>query len=119
MRSRCGGVAGRERQAGSRRLDRRCDGGARLSYTPDVLAARILFAGRAMEGERKLAGYAFKHDLTQKVAYWSELCERRARLHGAVARALEAQGPDERDRPAALIAHHLEEAGRSAPATPG
>ena len=117
MRSRCGGVAGRERQAGSRRLDRRCDGGR--SYTPDVLAARMLSAGRAMEGERKLAGYAFKHDLTQKVAYWSELCERRARLHGAVARALEAQAADERDRPAELIAHHLEEAGRSAPATPG
>ena len=42
------------------------------------------------------AGYAFKHDLTQEVAYRSELSERRARLHGAVARALEEQAPDDR-----------------------
>ena len=70
-------------------------------------------------GTTNAAGYAFKHDLTQEVAYWSELSERRARLHGAVARALEAQAADERDRLAALISHHLEEAGRSAPATPG
>jgi class 3 adenylate cyclase/ABC-type dipeptide/oligopeptide/nickel transport system ATPase component len=59
------------------------------------------------------AGYAFKHDLTQEVAYRSELSERRARIHGAVARALEQQHPDKRDELAALIAHHLEEAGES------
>ena len=61
------------------------------------------------------AGYAFKHDLTQEVAYRSELSERRARIHGAVARALEQQHPDKRDELAALIAHHLEEAGESTP----
>ena len=61
------------------------------------------------------AGYAFRHDLTQEVAYRSELRERRARLHAAVARALEAQAPDEPDLlAAALIAHHLEEAGQDA-----
>jgi class 3 adenylate cyclase len=54
------------------------------------------------------AGYEFKHDLTQEVAYWSELSERRARLHGAVARALEEQAPDQGDQLAALISHHLE-----------
>ena len=59
------------------------------------------------------AGYAFKHDLTQEVAYRSELSERRARIHGAVARALEEQHPNKRDELAALIAHHLEEAGES------
>ena len=59
------------------------------------------------------AGYTFKHDLTQEVAYRSELSERRARIHGAVARALEQEHPDKRDELAALIAHHLEEAGES------
>ena len=57
------------------------------------------------------AGYAFRHDLTQEVAYRSELRERRARLHGAVARALEEQSPDRRDELAGLISHHLEQAG--------
>ena len=57
------------------------------------------------------AGYAFKHDLTQEVAYRSELSERRARIHGAVARALEEQYPDRRDELAGLISHHLEQAG--------
>jgi adenylate cyclase len=60
------------------------------------------------------AGHAFKHDLTQEVAYRSELSERRARIHGAVARALEQQHPDQRDQLAALISHHLEEAGEGA-----
>jgi class 3 adenylate cyclase len=58
------------------------------------------------------AGYAFKHDLTQEVAYRSELSEQRARIHEAVARALEQQHPDERDQLAALISHHLERAGQ-------
>ena len=60
------------------------------------------------------AGYAFKHDLTQEVAYRSELSEQRARIHGAVARALEEQHPDRRDQLAALISHHLEQAGQGA-----
>jgi class 3 adenylate cyclase len=60
------------------------------------------------------AGYAFKHDLTQEVAYRSELSERRARIHGAVARALEDQYADSRDELADLISHHREEAGGTA-----
>jgi class 3 adenylate cyclase len=60
------------------------------------------------------AGYAFKHHLTQEVAYRSELSERRGRLHSAVARALEQQHADNRDKVAALISHHREEAGGSA-----
>src|SRR5262249_49883541 len=35
------------------------------------------------------AEYAFKHPLMREVAYRSQLAERRARLHAAVARALE------------------------------
>jgi predicted ATPase len=59
------------------------------------------------------AGYAFKHHLTQEVAYRSELSERRGRLHGAVARVLEHQHADSRDEVADLISHHREEAGES------
>jgi predicted ATPase len=63
------------------------------------------------------AGYAFKHHLTQEVAYRSELTERRGRLHGAVARVLEQHHADSRDEVADLISHHRKEAGESA--TPG
>jgi predicted ATPase len=59
------------------------------------------------------AGYAFKHHLTQEVAYRSELSERRGRLPGAVARVLEHQHADSRDEVADLISHHREEAGES------
>ena len=46
--------------------------------------------------------YAFKHPLTQEVALGSQLRERRARTHAAVARALEAATPRRRQhgRPA-------------------
>ena len=37
-----------------------------------------------------MAEYAFKHPLTQEVAYGSQLEERRARVHAAVAGAIEA-----------------------------
>jgi adenylate cyclase len=54
--------------------------------------------------------YAFKHPLTHEVALGSQLSERRARTHAAVARALtELAGGDEGER-AALLAHHWEEA---------
>jgi class 3 adenylate cyclase len=54
--------------------------------------------------------YAFKHPLTQEVALGSQLRERRARTHAAVARALEAGHPDRLDEHAALLAHHYEAA---------
>ena len=73
----------------------------------------LIGADLLVQSTTTAAGYAFKHDLTQEVAYRSELSERRARIHGAVARALEQQHPDKRDELAALIAHHLEEAGES------
>ncbi len=55
--------------------------------------------------------YAFKHPLTHEVAYQSQLQSRRAVVHAAVARALEAQAGDKLDEQAALLAHHCELAG--------
>ena len=55
--------------------------------------------------------YAFKHPLTHEVSYQSQLQSRRAVVHAAVARALEAQAGDMLDEQAALIAHHYELAG--------
>jgi adenylate cyclase len=58
-----------------------------------------------------VAEYAFKHPLTQEVAYNSQLAERRRRIHSVVAAAIERADPDKLDQRAALLAHHCEEAG--------
>ena len=55
--------------------------------------------------------YAFKHPLTQEVAYHAQLAERRARVHGAVARAVAELYADKLDERAALLAHHWDGAG--------
>jgi len=60
-----------------------------------------------------VAEYAFKHALTQEVAYGSQLGERRARVHAAVARAIEETSPDKLDERAGLLAHHWQEAGEA------
>ena len=57
------------------------------------------------------AVYAFKHPLTQEVAYKSQLGERRATVHRRVAEALEELYPDKLDERAALLAQHWEAAG--------
>jgi class 3 adenylate cyclase/tetratricopeptide (TPR) repeat protein len=57
------------------------------------------------------AVYAFKHPLTQEVAYRSQLGERRAAVHRRVAEALEELYPEKLDERAALIAQHWEAAG--------
>jgi len=57
------------------------------------------------------AEYAFKHPLTQEVAYRSQLSERRARLHAEVALALKDLNAEKLDEHAALIAQHWEAAG--------
>ena len=57
------------------------------------------------------AEYAFKHPLTQEVAYRSQLAERRAAVHRAVAAAVEDLYPERVDERAALVAHHWEQAG--------
>ena len=60
------------------------------------------------------AEYAFKHPLTQEVAYRSQLGERRSRTHAAVARAIAELYPEQLDERAALLAHHWEQAGETA-----
>jgi len=56
------------------------------------------------------AEYRFHHPLTNEVAYRTQLGEARARIHGAVARAMEALGGDRVNERAALIAQHFEQA---------
>jgi adenylate cyclase len=60
-----------------------------------------------------VAEYAFKHPLTQEVAYGSQLGERRARVHAAVARAVAELEADKLDERSALLAHHWEQAGEA------
>jgi class 3 adenylate cyclase len=57
------------------------------------------------------AEYAFHHPLIRTVAYESQLKSDRARLHRALAAAIEARDPQSADQNAALIAEHLEAAG--------
>ncbi|MHB8690720.1 MAG: adenylate/guanylate cyclase domain-containing protein [Solirubrobacteraceae bacterium] len=60
--------------------------------------------------------YQIKHALAEKVAYRSQLERRRVRIHAAVAAAIEQLNPDRLGELAALIAHHLIEAGEKAQA---
>jgi class 3 adenylate cyclase/tetratricopeptide (TPR) repeat protein len=55
--------------------------------------------------------YAFKHPLTQEVAYHAQLGERRAAVHRRVAEALQELYADKLDERAALLAQHWEAAG--------
>lgn len=55
--------------------------------------------------------FAFKHPLTQEVAYHSQLQDGRARTHRKAARALADLHPDTLDEKAALIAEHFEQGG--------
>ena len=58
--------------------------------------------------------YAFKHPLTQEVAYHSQLSDHRARTHAAVARALEARTePAKQAEQSALLAYHWDAAGEA------
>jgi class 3 adenylate cyclase len=54
--------------------------------------------------------YAFKHPLTQEVAYRSQLAERRARVHAGVACAIEQLAAGQLGERAALIAYHWKNA---------
>jgi len=56
--------------------------------------------------------YAFRHTLTQEVAYHSQLQETRARKHAAVAQALEVVHASRVNEYAALLAHHWEAANQ-------
>jgi class 3 adenylate cyclase/tetratricopeptide (TPR) repeat protein len=86
------------------------------SVVADELAAAVTrLAVAHLVSEQDAAGggreYVFKHPLTQEVAYGSQLTARRARVHAAVAAAIERTYPDGLDERAALIAHHCEAAG--------
>jgi class 3 adenylate cyclase/tetratricopeptide (TPR) repeat protein len=59
------------------------------------------------------AEFSFKHPLTQEVAYRSQLAERRARVHAAVARAIEEVDSAKLGECAALLAYHWEHAGHA------
>src|SRR5262249_44304516 len=59
------------------------------------------------------AEYAFKHPLTQEVAYGSQLGERRKRGHATAARAITPPSAEKLDEQAALLAHHWERAGEA------
>jgi class 3 adenylate cyclase/tetratricopeptide (TPR) repeat protein len=83
---------------------------AELAEALRALVAAELVSEQALYPE---AEYAFKHALTQEVAYGSQLGERRRRVHATVARALEEHYTDALDEKAALLAHHWEEAGEA------
>jgi class 3 adenylate cyclase/tetratricopeptide (TPR) repeat protein len=90
-----------------------------LAEVADLPGADLAAALAALEGTELIyqealypvAEYAFKHPLTQQVALESQLGSRRRRIHAAVARALEQALPQQLDEQAAVIAHHLEQAG--------
>jgi class 3 adenylate cyclase/tetratricopeptide (TPR) repeat protein len=90
-----------------------------LKRVVDLPEAELGVALRALTGAEFLyeealypeAVYAFKHPLTQEAAYRSQLGERRARVHTAVARATADLYRDKLDERAALLAHHWEAAG--------
>jgi adenylate cyclase len=103
-------------------------------FTDPLLRAVVAAAGRAalpeVELEEALAAlgraefileqslypeveYAFKHPLTQEVAYDSLLGARRVELHAATASAIEAVEAEKLDERAALLAYHWEQAGET------
>jgi adenylate cyclase len=84
---------------------------AALAEALQALAHAELVCASALYPE---ALYTFKHPLTQEVAYRSQLAERRRRLHGAVAQAVEEIDAARLDEQAALLVHHWAEAGEPA-----
>ena len=89
---------------------------ARVADLPDPELDTALYALVQAEFIYEQALYpevehAFKHPLTQEVALGSQLRERRAQTHRAVATALEGLHADDLDEKAGLLAHHWEEAG--------
>jgi len=81
---------------------------AELSAALAALVRGEFIVERALYPERE---YAFRHPLTQEVVYRSQLSERRAAVHAAVARALEVIHATQLGEHAALLAHHWEAAG--------
>jgi class 3 adenylate cyclase/tetratricopeptide (TPR) repeat protein len=93
----------------------------RIAELPDddLLDALRMLQGAEFVYEEALypeTEYAFKHPLTQEVAYETQLRERRARVHAAVARVVEDLYGDKIEEQAALLAYHWELAGEPATA---
>ncbi len=80
--------------------------GPELAASLDRLATAELLGPAGPPGE-----HAFRHPLTQEVAYRTQLLDRRRRTHAGVARALLAIHGAVAPTHAALLAHHFEEAG--------
>src|SRR6266851_1917374 len=80
--------------------------GPELAASLDRLATAELLGPAGPPGE-----HAFRHPLTQEVAYRTQLLDRRRRTHAGVARALLAIHGAAAPTHAALLAHHFEEAG--------
>jgi class 3 adenylate cyclase/tetratricopeptide (TPR) repeat protein len=79
---------------------------------PDLAASLERLATAELLGAAGPPGEcAFRHPLTQEVAYRTQLLDRRRRTHGGVARALLAIHGSAAPTHAALLAHHFEEAG--------
>lgn len=81
---------------------------------PELAEALMALVGGEFLVEHSLypeAECAFKHPITQEVAYRSLLSDRRERLHADVARAIEAADAERLDEGAALLAYHWENAG--------
>jgi class 3 adenylate cyclase/tetratricopeptide (TPR) repeat protein len=79
-----------------------------LDEAVEALARAQWVVPRGSRGSRV---YAFKHPLTQEVAYASQLSQRRAAAHHMVAAAIARAYPAGLDERAALLAHHCEASG--------
>ncbi|HEY1540036.1 MAG TPA: AAA family ATPase, partial [Solirubrobacteraceae bacterium] len=80
----------------------------RMAEVLEVLARAQLVVPHGSGGS---LDYAFKHPLTQEVAYGSQLSAQRVRAHHTVARAIERTYAGGLDARAALLAHHCEACG--------
>jgi len=87
---------------------------SQLAASLDALTGAEFLYEEALYPE---AEYSFKHPLTQEVAYRSQLGERRAQVHRAVAEATAELYSERLDEMSGLLAHHWEEAGEALEAT--
>ncbi len=87
------------------------DGGsiAAVPTLADLTRLELVYPSAASADEE----YAFKHPLTQEVAYRAQLADRRTRTHAAVARLLEVVHAQRLGEQAAVLAHHWEAAGEA------
>jgi adenylate cyclase len=79
---------------------------------PELAAALARLSTAELLGPAESPGdHAFRHPLTQEVAYRTQLLDRRRGAHAAIARALLTIHKSDVATHAALLAHHFDEAG--------